>query len=66
MPNSSLLAPAAQKARRYPPRWLPGAKLGSAKTAQQMEIYAGIYIIAFDLILAIELIKSDGLEFRFN
>ena len=32
----------------------------SAKTAKRMETFAGIYIIAFDLILALELIRSHG------
>jgi 4-hydroxybenzoate polyprenyltransferase len=38
----------------------------SAKTAKQMETYAGIYIIAFDLILAIELISQYGVEFQWT
>lgn len=33
------------------------------KTARRMELYAGIYIIAFDLTLAIELVRRHGLEF---
>ncbi|MGI9515683.1 MAG: UbiA family prenyltransferase [Pirellulaceae bacterium] len=36
----------------------------NAKNAKRMETYAGLYIIAFDLILAIELIRSHGVEFR--
>ena len=36
----------------------------TAKNAKRMETYAGLYIIAFDLILAIELIRSHGLEIR--
>ena len=36
----------------------------SPKTAKRMETYAGIYIIAFDLILAVELIARYGVEFR--
>ena len=32
----------------------------NAKTAKRMEIYAGAYIVAFDLILAIELIRLNG------
>ena len=35
----------------------------SAKTAKRMETYAGMYIIAFDLILAIELISRYGVRF---
>jgi len=34
----------------------------SAKTARRMEIYAGIYIVAFDLALAIELGRTYGLQ----
>lgn len=34
----------------------------SAKTARRMEIYAGIYILAFDLALAIELGRTYGLR----
>ena len=34
----------------------------SAKTAKRMETYAGLYIIAFDLILAFELIRSHGVQ----
>jgi 4-hydroxybenzoate polyprenyltransferase len=34
----------------------------SPKTAKRMETYAGLYIIAFDLILAFELIRSHGVE----
>jgi len=33
------------------------------KTAKMMEVYAGMYIIAFDLTLAVELIRKNGLEF---
>jgi hypothetical protein len=32
------------------------------KTARRMEIYAGIYIVAFDLALAVELARRHGLE----
>ncbi|MEM8961336.1 MAG: UbiA family prenyltransferase [Acidobacteriota bacterium] len=32
------------------------------RTAKRMETYAGLYIIAFDLILAVELIRRQGLE----
>lgn len=35
----------------------------SVKTAKRMETYAGIYIIAFDLILAVELISRYGVRF---
>ncbi|MFK7768586.1 MAG: UbiA family prenyltransferase [Mariniblastus sp.] len=35
----------------------------NAKTAKRMETYAGLYIIAFDLILAVELIRSHGVQF---
>lgn len=38
----------------------------SPKTAKRMETYAGMYIIAFDLILAIELIRSHGVELSWN
>jgi 4-hydroxybenzoate polyprenyltransferase len=31
-------------------------------TAKMMEVYAGMYIIAFDLTLAIEIIRKFGLE----
>lgn len=34
----------------------------SAKTARRMEIYAGVYILAFDLALAIELGRTYGLR----
>jgi 4-hydroxybenzoate polyprenyltransferase len=34
----------------------------SAKTAHRMEIYAGIYILAFDLALAIELGRTFGIQ----
>lgn len=33
-----------------------------ARTAKRMEIYAGMYIIAFDLILAVEIARKYGLE----
>ena len=33
------------------------------KTARQMETYAGVYIVAFDLILAIELGRTYGVRF---
>jgi 4-hydroxybenzoate polyprenyltransferase len=33
------------------------------RTAKTMEVYAGMYIIAFDLTLAVELIRKNGLEF---
>ncbi len=36
----------------------------NAKTAKRMETYAGVYIIAFDLILAAELIRSHGVELK--
>ena len=32
------------------------------KTAKRMEIYAGMYIIAFDLILAIEIARLHGIR----
>ena len=35
----------------------------SATTAKRMETYAGMYIIAFDLILAIEIVRKFGVEF---
>lgn len=35
----------------------------SVKTAKRMETYAGMYIIAFDLILAIEIVRKFGVEF---
>jgi 4-hydroxybenzoate polyprenyltransferase len=35
----------------------------SPQTARRMELYAGLYIFAFDLALAIELIRSHGIEF---
>jgi len=34
----------------------------SPQTAKRMETYAGLYIIAFDLILAFELIRSHGVQ----
>ena len=34
----------------------------SRKTAKMMEVYAGMYIIAFDLILAVSLISLNGLR----
>lgn len=34
----------------------------NARTAKRMELYAGMYIIAFDLTLAIEIIRKYGLE----
>jgi len=34
----------------------------SARTAKRMETYAGIYIVAFDLILAIEIVRKFGIE----
>jgi 4-hydroxybenzoate polyprenyltransferase len=34
----------------------------SPRTAKRMEIYAGMYIIAFDLALAVELVRRNGLE----
>jgi 4-hydroxybenzoate polyprenyltransferase len=34
----------------------------SRKTAKRMEIYAGMYILAFDLILAIEIARRYGLQ----
>jgi hypothetical protein len=36
----------------------------SRKTARRMEIYAGLYVVAFDLILAVEIARIYGLEFR--
>jgi len=36
----------------------------NAENAKRMESYAGIYIIAFDLILAFELIRSHGVSFQ--
>ncbi len=33
------------------------------KTAKRMEAYAGMYIIAFDLTLAVELLMKNGMEF---
>ena len=36
----------------------------SPRTARRMEIYAGFYVVAFDLVLAIEIIRMYGLEFR--
>ena len=38
----------------------------SAKTAKRMETYAGIYIIAFDLILAVELISRYGVHIAWS
>lgn len=38
----------------------------SPKTAKRMETYAGLYIIAFDLILAFELIRSHGVELSWS
>lgn len=35
------------------------------RTAKRMEVYAGMYIIAFDLILAVEIVRRQGLELRF-
>jgi 4-hydroxybenzoate polyprenyltransferase len=34
----------------------------TAKTARRMEVYAGLYILAFDLALAVELCRTYGLE----
>lgn len=34
-----------------------------AKTAKRMEVYAGMYIVAFDLTLAVELARMHGLGF---
>jgi len=34
------------------------------RTARRMELYAGIYIIAFDLTLAVEIARRYGLEFN--
>ena len=39
-------------------------KDNNAKNAKRMETYAGMYIIAFDLILAFELIRSHGVAFQ--
>lgn len=36
------------------------------KSAKRMETYAGLYIIAFDLILAVELISRHGVELKFS
>ena len=38
----------------------------TATTAKRMETYAGLYIIAFDLILAFELIRSHGVGFSWT
>jgi len=38
----------------------------SAKTAKRMETFAGIYIIAFDLILAVELITRLGIRIEYT
>lgn len=38
----------------------------SPKTAKRMETFAGMYIIAFDLILAFELIRSHGVELSWS
>lgn len=35
----------------------------SPATARRMEVYAGVYVFAFDLALAIELVRSHGIEF---
>lgn len=35
----------------------------NVKTARRMEVYAGMYIIAFDLILAEEIARRQGVEF---
>jgi 4-hydroxybenzoate polyprenyltransferase len=35
----------------------------NAQTAKRMEWYAGMYIIAFDLALAVELLRRNGFEF---
>lgn len=35
----------------------------SPATARRMELYAGIYVFAFDLALAVELVRSHGIEF---
>ncbi len=34
----------------------------SPRTARRMETYAGVYVVAFDLILAIEIARMNGLE----
>ncbi len=34
----------------------------SRKTAKRMETYAGMYVIAFDVILAIEIVRRHGIE----
>jgi 4-hydroxybenzoate polyprenyltransferase len=34
----------------------------NAKTAKMMEVYAGVYIIAFDLLVAIELARQYGVH----
>ena len=36
----------------------------NAKTAKRLEFYAGMYIIAFDLILALELIRKHGFQLK--
>ena len=33
----------------------------SARTAKRMETYAAMYIIAFDLILAVEIVRKVGI-----
>jgi 4-hydroxybenzoate polyprenyltransferase len=35
----------------------------SPKTAKMMEIYAGVYMIVFDILVAVELARLNGLEF---
>lgn len=35
----------------------------NTRTAKRMEFYAGMYVVAFDLTLAVELIRSHGLRF---
>ena len=41
----------------------PVPLLDYSKTARRMETYAGVYIVAFDLILAIELGRTYGIRF---
>jgi len=38
----------------------------SAATARRMQTYAGLYIVAFDLALAIELGRTNGLTFTWS
>jgi hypothetical protein len=36
----------------------------SARTARAMETYAGLYIVAFDVILAVAIVQRNGITFR--